>query len=49
MLYGILRSAGLAKILLSLPQKFLIITASKSFYFNQDQENVFFLSLKQVL
>ena len=45
-LYGSLRSAVLAKILLSLASKILIITTSKSFYFNQDQEYI--LSLKQI-
>ena len=45
-LYGSLRSAVLAKILLSLALKILIITTSKSFYFNQDQEYI--LSLKQI-
>ena len=45
-LYGSLRSAVLAKILLSLASKILIITTSKSFYFNQDQEYI--LSLKQM-
>ena len=45
-LYGSLRSAVLAKVLLSLASKILIITTSKSFYFNQDQEYI--LSLKQM-
>ena len=45
-LYGSLRSAALAKNLLSLALKILIITTSKSFYFNQDQEYI--LSLKQM-
>ena len=45
-LYGSLRSAALAKNLLSLALKILIITTSKSFYFNQDQEYI--LSLKQI-